>query len=71
MKINKFKAEASTILGIPSLTGKVELSKVKKGWWYYEFITSEKTWIRHSGKLTKEEKSIVIKWEMQNESNNY
>lgn len=71
MKINKFKAEASTILGIASISGNVHLTNVKKGWWYYSFDTPEKTWIRHSGKLTKEEKSIVIKWEMQNESNNY
>jgi predicted DNA binding protein len=37
--------------------------KLKEGWEYYAFITPEKNWIRHSGKLTKEEKQWVIKEE--------
>jgi predicted DNA binding protein len=37
--------------------------KIKKGWEYYAFITPDKNWIRHSGKLTKEEKQLVIKQE--------
>ena len=33
------------------------------GYTYYIFRTEEKAWIRHSGKLTKEEKQWVIKHE--------
>jgi hypothetical protein len=42
--------------------------QLKEGWEYYAFITPEKNWIRHSGKLTKEEKQWVIKQET-NEQN--
>lgn len=34
--------------------------EMKKGYTYYIFRTEEKAWIRHSGKLTKEEKQWVI-----------
>ena len=34
--------------------------RIKVGYTYYEFTTEEKAWIRHSGKLTKEEKQWVI-----------
>lgn len=34
--------------------------RIKAGYTYYTFITPEKAWIRHSGKLTKEEKQLVI-----------
>jgi len=37
--------------------------QVKEGYTYYSFITESKTWIRHSGKLTKEEKQWVIEHE--------
>jgi hypothetical protein len=37
--------------------------QVKEGYLYYSFITKSKNWIRHSGKLTKEEKQWVIKHE--------
>lgn len=34
--------------------------EMKKGYKYFAFVTEEKAWIRHSGKLTKEEKQLVI-----------
>jgi len=37
--------------------------KVKQGYTYYSFITPDKNWLRHSGKLTKEEKQWIIKQE--------
>jgi hypothetical protein len=40
--------------------------EIKQGYTYYSFIKEEKAWIRHSGKLTKEEKQLVIKLELQN-----
>lgn len=34
--------------------------EITEGYTYYIFRTEEKAWIRHSGKLTKEEKQWVI-----------
>ena len=66
MIIQKFKATSNTQMGIYSATGLIKLCKVRSGWWYYSFDTPEQTWIRHSGKLTNEEKQMVIKWELEN-----
>jgi len=63
MKINKFKAETSTILGIASISGNVHLTNVRKGEWYYSFDTPQKTWIKHSNSLTDQERQMIKDYE--------
>lgn len=67
VQIEKFIAKTDRI--IETITVgllKYKLDKkyqVKKAYLYYSFITESKNWIRHSGKLTKEEKQWVIEHE--------
>jgi hypothetical protein len=74
MKIKAFTSGIdNSIDKIGWLFDEYKLDKVyhlKQGWLYYVFITPERTWIRHSGKLTKEEKQHVIKFEIENGTNN-
>jgi hypothetical protein len=63
IKIEKYIAPCD---GIVFAHKKILLQKpfeIKEGYTYYAFKKEEKVWIRHSGKLTKEEKQWVIKQE--------
>ena len=66
-RINTFIAETDRMIDTISVgLYSYKLDKeyqVKEGYLYYSFITESKTWIRHSGKLTKEEKQWVIEHE--------
>lgn len=67
MRIEKFVAlygEYIHTISIDEIDYQLEKDyKLTKGYTYYAFITPDKNWIRHSGKLTKEEKQLVIKQE--------
>lgn len=60
VEIEKFKSEKNKIVRIEVPKKFIYNGIVKKGYTYYIFTTEEKAWIRHSGKLTKEEKQWVI-----------
>ena len=69
VEIEKFTAKRTQKIEIViSKSGRKKLCDpecyVTKGHTYYEFMTEEKAWIRHSGKLTKEEKQWVIEQEV-------
>ena len=60
VEIEKYTANNSGYIAYNDLKKCMYTSLVKKGYTYYIFRTEEKAWIRHSGKLTKEEKQWVI-----------
>lgn len=63
MYIEKFIAPCDGILFSHKKIPLENPFEMKKGYTYYAFIKEEKAWIRHSGKLTKEEKQWVIESE--------
>ena len=60
VEIEKYTAEDNVYMPFFDLKGNIRYESVKKGYTYYIFRTEDKAWIRHSGKLTKEEKQWVI-----------
>ena len=61
--VEKYTADKYPIIAINDLKGQLYVKDVKIGYTYYIFRTEEKAWVRHSGKLTKEEKQLVIEHE--------
>lgn len=63
VEIEKYKAKKTEIVSFQDLKDWSYVSGVSEGYTYYIFRTEEKAWIRHSGKLTKQEKQWVIEHE--------
>jgi len=63
--VEKYKGDTNSTLVVFDLSGnnKRYEEKVKAGYTYYVFRTEEKAWVKHSKKLTNEEKQHVIKYE--------
>lgn len=60
VEIEKYFADKTDAMSYKGLNNDYHAVYVKQGYTYYIFRTKEKAWIRHSGKLTKEEKQWVI-----------
>ena len=63
VEIEQFTSDATGKVDGVKLKGnitQIQPTEVIYGYTYYLFKTEEKAWIRHSGKLTKEEKQWVI-----------
>ena len=63
--VEKYKAETDSTLMFFDLSdsNKRYEASVKEGYTYYVFRTKDKAWVKHSKKLTNEEKQHVIKYE--------
>jgi len=63
MKIEKFVATENGQAAVLEGAKSCDLTRIKKGYTYYAFVTEEKSWIKHSNSLTNEERQWVIKHE--------